>query len=166
MDLPASARRCATAGQRVSRKRIARLTAERGLLGRARRQRKKTTVADPAASRQSADLLQRDFAPQHHRLDSPWCGDISYVRTWQGWSYVATVIDLASRRIVGMAMADHLRSSLVTEALSTALAARQPAAGLIFHSDSGLPVHFDRVSPAAGAARYRPVALTTGTVLG
>ena len=123
-------------GQRVSRKRIARLMAHRGLVGRAKRRRKKTTIADPAASG-SADLLQRDFAPESHRLDSLWCGDISYVRTWEGWSYVATVIDLASRRIVGLAMADHLRSSLVTEALSTALAARRPDPGLIFHSDRG-----------------------------
>src|ERR1019366_6509703 len=66
-----------------------------------------------------------------------WCGDISYVRTWQGWSYLATVIDLASRRVVGLATADHLRSSLAGEALSMALAQRRPAPGLVFHTDRG-----------------------------
>jgi transposase InsO family protein len=123
-------------GLRASRKRIARLMAQRGLVGRAKRRRKRTTIADPAAKAQ-ADLLQRNFAPQAHPIDTLWCGDISYVRTWQGWSYLATVIDLASRRVVGLATADHLRSSLAGEALSMALAQRRPAPGLVFHTDRG-----------------------------
>lgn len=123
-------------GRRVSRKRIARLMARRGLVGRARRRTKRTTIADPAAVK-TADLLRRNFAPEAHALDAVWCGDISYVRTWEGWAYVATVIDLASRRVVGLAMADHLRASLVTEALETALTLRRPAPGLVFHSDRG-----------------------------
>ena len=123
-------------GLRVGRRRVARLMAQRGLAGRARRRRKRTTVADPAAKAQ-ADLLQRDFAPASHEPDSFWCGDISYVRTWEGWSYVATVIDLSSRRVVGLATADHLRASLACEALAMALAQRQPPRGLVFHSDRG-----------------------------
>jgi transposase InsO family protein len=67
-------------GLRASRKRIARLMAQRGLVGRAKRRRKRTTIADPAAKAQ-ADLLQRNFAPQAHPIDTLWCGDISYVRT-------------------------------------------------------------------------------------
>jgi transposase InsO family protein len=59
------------------------------------------------------------------------------VRTWEGWAYVATVIDLASRRVVGLAMADHLRASLASEALTMALTQRRPAPGLVFHSDRG-----------------------------
>ena len=59
------------------------------------------------------------------------------MRTWEGWTYVATVIDLASRRVVDLATADHLRASLVGEALKMALAQRRPAKGLIFHSDRG-----------------------------
>jgi transposase InsO family protein len=123
-------------GLRTSRKRVARLMARRGLAGRARRRTKRTTVADPAAAK-TADLLQRDFAPGAHALDTVWCGDISYVRTWEGWAYVATVIDLASRRVVGLAMADHLRTSLVSEALEMAVALRRPQEGLIFHTDRG-----------------------------
>ena len=123
-------------GLRVGRRRVARLMAQRGLAGRARRRTKKTTICDPAAKAQ-ADLLQRAFAPSAHELDSCWCGDISYVRTWEGWTYVATVIDLASPRVVGLATADHLRASLACEALEMALAQRRPAAGLIFHSDRG-----------------------------
>lgn len=123
-------------GRRVSRKRVARLMRQRGIVGRARRRRKRTTIADPAAAR-AADLLKRDFAPTSHGLDAAWCSDISYVRTWEGWTYVATVIDLSSRRVVGLAMADHLRTSLVSEALEMALAQRRPEAGLVFHSDRG-----------------------------
>jgi transposase InsO family protein len=123
-------------GRRVSRKRVARLMARRGLVGRARRRTKRTTIADPAAVK-TADLVQRSFAPEAHALDAVWCSDISYVRTWEGWSYLATVIDLASRRVVGLAMADHLRASLATEALEMALAHRRPAPGLVFHTDRG-----------------------------
>jgi transposase InsO family protein len=123
-------------GRRVSRKRVARLMRQRGIVGRARRRRKRTTIADPAAAR-AADVLQRDFAPTSHGLDAAWCSDISYVRTWEGWTYLATVIDLSSRRVVGLAMADHLRTSLVSEALEMALAQRRPEEGLVFHSDRG-----------------------------
>jgi len=134
---PRITRALRTAGLRVGRKRIARLMALRGLVGRAKRRRKRTTIADPAASGRATDLLQRDFAPEAHEIDTLWCGDISYVRTWEGWAYVATVIDLASRRVVGLALCDHLRASLASEALTMALTQRRPAPGLVFHSDRG-----------------------------
>jgi transposase InsO family protein len=133
---PRITRALRTAGLRVGRKRIARLMALRGLVGRAKRRRKRTTIADPAASGRATDLLRRDFAPEAHEIDTLWCGDISYVRTWEGWAYVATVIDLASRRVVGLALCDHLRASLASEALTMALTQRRPAPGLVFHSDS------------------------------
>ena len=123
-------------GRRVSRKRVARLMRQRGIVGRARRRRKRTTIADPAAAK-AADLLKRNFTPASHAIDAAWCSDISYVRTWEGWTYLATVIDLSSRRVVGLAMADHLRTSLVSEALEMALAQRRPEPGLIFHTDRG-----------------------------
>jgi putative transposase len=63
--------------------------------------------------------------------------DITYIRTWEGWLYLATVIDLASRRVVGWSMADHMRTELVADALRMAVAARRPGPGLIFHSDRG-----------------------------
>ena len=58
------------------------------------------------------------------------------MRTWEGWAYLATVIDLSSRRVVGLALADYLRASLAAEALAMAVTQRRPARGLIFHSDS------------------------------
>ena len=70
-------------------------------------------------------------------IDTAWCGDITYVRTWEGWLYLATVIDFESRRVVGFAMADHMRADLVTDALQMAINLRRPAPGLIFHSDRG-----------------------------
>jgi putative transposase len=79
--------------------------------------------------------VQRAFAPGDLALNRVWVGDISYPRTWEGWSYLATVIDLASRRVVGFALGDHMRTSLILEALRMALKARRPLPGLIFHSD-------------------------------
>jgi transposase InsO family protein len=66
-----------------------------------------------------------------------YVGDITYLWTWEGWAYLATVIDLASRRVVGWAIADHLEASLVCDALNMAIAARRPAPGWIFGSDRG-----------------------------
>ena len=124
-------------GVGCGRRRVARLMAVRGLAGRYKRRSKRTTVTDPAATPLASDLVRRAFAPAGLALDQVWVGDITYLRTWEGWCYLATVIDLASRRVVGFAMADHMRTSLVCDALRMALAARHPAPGLIFHSDRG-----------------------------
>jgi transposase InsO family protein len=123
-------------GRQHGRKRVARLMRQAGLVGRAAKRWKKTTIADPAAAAR-ADRIRRDFTADANQLNSRWCGDITYIRTWEGWLFLATVIDIASRRIVGYAMADHLRTSLVTDALANAIAARDPAPGVIFHSDRG-----------------------------
>jgi transposase InsO family protein len=123
-------------GQGHGRKRVARLMRSAGLQGLAARRWKKTTIADPAAAAR-ADRIRRDFTTDAGRLNSRWCGDITYIRTWEGWLFLATVIDIASRRVVGYAMADHLRTSLVADALANAVAARDPDAGVIFHSDRG-----------------------------
>ncbi|WP_372434254.1 IS3 family transposase [Micromonospora luteifusca] len=95
-----------------------------------------TTIPDPNASRRP-DLVGRDFTTNPAALDSRWCGDITYINTWQGWLYLATVIDLASRRIVGWTIADHLKTDLIDAALTDALARRRPTSGLVFHSDRG-----------------------------
>ena len=124
------------AGRRHSRKRIARLMRQARLHGRTPKRWKKTTIADPAAAAR-ADLVRRDFTANAAAVNSRWCGDITYVPTWEGWLYLATVIDIASRRVVGFAMADHLRTELVADALANAVAARNPKPGLIFHSDRG-----------------------------
>jgi len=126
-------------GERCSRKRVVRLMRAADRYGRTPRRWKKTTIADPAAATRP-DLIGRDFAVDPTKpamLDARWCGDITYIHTWQGWLYLATVIDLASRRVVGWATADHLRTDLVAEALTNAVNRRRPAAGVVFHSDRG-----------------------------
>ncbi len=77
------------------------------------------------------------FGPETVELDRVYVSDITYIWTWEGWLYLATVIDLASRRVVGWSMADHMRTELVADALEMAVAARHPTPGLIFHSDRG-----------------------------
>jgi len=124
-------------GVYTARKRVARVMASEGLCGRQKRRFKQTTIVDPTNAVAASDLLGRSFAPEALALDQAWVGDITYIRTWQGWAYLATVIDLASRRVVGFAVADHMRSALVVEALEMALKSRRPAPGLIFHSDRG-----------------------------
>lgn len=125
-------------GIHVSRKRVARLMRRAGLVGRCRRRSTWTTKADPAADHgQLVDLLRRHFGPDVTEINTAWCGDITYIPTWQGWLYLATVIDLGSRRVVGYAMADHMRTGLVTDALTMALDRRRPPPGLIFHADRG-----------------------------
>jgi putative transposase len=123
-------------GRRHGKKRVARLMRAASIHGRTPKRWRKTTIPDPAATAR-ADLIRRDFTTDAARINSRWCGDITYVPTWEGWLYLATVIDIASRRVVGFAMADHLRTELVADALTNAVAARNPAAGVVFHSDRG-----------------------------
>jgi transposase InsO family protein len=126
-------------GERCSRKRVVRLMRAADRHGRVPRRWKKTTIPDPTATTRP-DLIGRDFGidpDQPGQPDRRWCGDITYIHTWQGWLYLATVIDLASRRVVGWASADHLRTDLVAEALTDAVNRRRPAPGVVFHSDRG-----------------------------
>ena len=109
-----------TMGQRPSRKRMARIMRLAGLAGRNARRFRCTTVSDPLT--QIPDLIQRDFAPT--APNQLWVGDITCVRTWEGWLYLAVLLDCFSRRVVGWAMADHLRAGLPVEALRMALAGR------------------------------------------
>jgi putative transposase len=119
----------------VRRERVARLMRRRGLVGRCRRRWTKTTISDPQVA--AGDVVKRAFGPGTVELDRIYVGDITYIWTWEGWLYLATVIDLASRRVVGWALADHMRAELVCDALRMAIAQRRPAPGLIFHSDRG-----------------------------
>jgi transposase InsO family protein len=122
------------AGQVTSRKRVWRLMQAAGLVGRHPRAWKRTTLPGQAPV-SAPDLIGRDFTAQGP--NQKWCGDITYVKTWDGWAYVATVIDLHSRALVGWAIDDHMRTSLITDALDMAIAHRNPPAGVIFHSDRG-----------------------------
>lgn len=83
------------------------------------------------------DLVLRDFQPDPDGADTRWCGDITYIPTDEGWHYLATVIDIATRRVVGWATADHLRTSPVANALTAACSNRRPKGPVIFHSDRG-----------------------------
>jgi putative transposase len=117
------------------KRKVTRLMRQAGLAGRCKRRWRKTTIPDPAAER-ARDLIQRHFGPCEE-FDRRYVGDITYIATWEGWSYLATVIDLASRRVVGWALADHMRTELVEDALKMAFAQRAPEEGVIFHSDRG-----------------------------
>ena len=123
------------AGTECGKRRVRRLMRQAGLEGRAKKRWRKTTVADPAAEA-ARDLIQRHFGPCEE-VDRRYVGDITYIATWEGWAYLATVIDLSSRRVVGWALADHMRTELVSDALTMAFANRSPQRGLIFHSDRG-----------------------------
>jgi putative transposase len=118
----------------VGRKRIARLMREEGLSARAKRRFVKTTDSKhdlPIAP----NLLKRNFfssAP-----NKVWVGDITYLETHQGWLYLAVLVDLFSRRVVGWAMSERIDTALVMSALSMAVAQRRPARGFIVHSDRG-----------------------------
>ena len=124
----------AAGGHRLGLKRVWRLMRAAGLRGRHPKAWKKTTVAGRRPVN-APDLIGRDFTAQ--APNQKWCGDVTYVKTWDGWAYLATVIDLHSRSVVGWAIADHLRTSLVTDALDMAVENRQPPTGVIFHSDRG-----------------------------
>ena len=123
------------AGIHVGRARVARIMRTKGLIGVCRRRWIRTTLSDPDVI--AVDLLKRTFGPGTVELDRVYVGDVTYIRTWEGWLYLATVIDLASRRVVGWAMADHMRAELVCDALRMAIDARRPAPGAMFHSDRG-----------------------------
>ncbi|MFF8867998.1 IS3 family transposase [Streptomyces sp. NPDC015139] len=123
-------------GAGCGRRRVARLMRQAGLSGRHRRRRHRTTIPDPHAANRP-DLVLRNFQPDPAGLDTRWCGDITYIATDEGWLYLATVIDIASRRVVGWATADHLRTELVADALRTACHTRRPSGPVIFHSDRG-----------------------------
>jgi hypothetical protein len=78
--------------------------------------------------------------------DLAWVGDVTYVKTWQGWAFMATVIDCFSRRVVGWAIAEHMRTDLIIDALRMAIITRNPPPGVIFHSDRGSQGEFNRSS--------------------
>ena len=118
----------------VSRKRIRRLMRQAGISGLVKVKKGRTTIRVPGV-RVADDLVERKFRP-----DGPnvlWVADITYLRTWEGWLYLAAVQDAYSRRIVGWAMTEHMRTELVADALQMAVARRRPEPGLIHHSDQG-----------------------------
>ncbi len=121
-------------GRPLGRKRIARLMRDAGLAGVSRRKGTRTTTRRDAEARPAPDLVERDFTAE--RPDRLWVADITYIPTWTGFLYLAVVLDAFSRRVVGWAMANHLRADLVLAALDMAVGRRRPD-GVIHHSDQG-----------------------------
>jgi putative transposase len=140
-------------GVEIGRDRTGRLMRELGLAGVRRGKPKRTTIRDDAAAR-PADLVQRNFSAA--RPDRLWVCDLTYIRTWAGFGYLALVIDVYSRRIVGWALAGHLRTELPLEALELAVWTRRQGRldGLVQHTDAGsqyLAVRYADALAAAGA---------------
>jgi transposase InsO family protein len=141
----------------VGRRRVSRLMRLAGLEGRAKKRWRTTTIPDRDVER-AKDLIRRDFGPCRE-VDRRYVGDITYVATWEGWAYLATVIDLASRKVVGWALAEHMRTELVIEALEAAFTTRRPLPGAIFHSDRGCQY---TSGDYAAVARANGVVLSVG----
>jgi putative transposase len=118
----------------VGKKRVARLMRELGIHGVSRRRGVRTTIPDKRAAA-APDLVKRDFTAS--RPDETWVADITYVPTYEGWLFLAAVMDLYSRKIVGWSMRDDLEAPLVVDAISMAITRRRPATGLVHHSDRG-----------------------------
>lgn len=121
-------------GIRVGKDRVRKLMKQHGI--RAKTKRKFVVTTDSKHSLPVApDLVQRRFNPE--APNQLWCGDITYIATDEGWLYLAGVIDLFSRQVVGWSLQSHMQASLVKDALAMAWWRRRPKAGLIFHSDRG-----------------------------
>ena len=122
-------------GIEVGRDQVARVMREHGIEGKLRGRKKRTTIPDEAALERARDLLQRDFTAT--RPNEKWVADLTYIRTWNGFVYLAFILDCYSRRIVGWQLATHMRTELVLDALEMANGLRRPSEGLIAHSDRG-----------------------------
>lgn len=121
-------------GELCSRKRVAKIMKQAGIVAKMKKRFKVTTRANPKAM-PAPNLLQQDFTAE--KPNQRWVADFTYVATQEGWLYAATVMDLFSRRIIGLAMSEHMIADLVISALRQALIHRQPPADLIHYSDRG-----------------------------
>jgi transposase InsO family protein len=145
------------------RRRVFGLMRIAGLEGRCKKRRRRTTVADPDPEAAN-DLIQRHFGPCQE-IDRRYVGVKTYIATWEGWAYLAMVIDLASRKVVGWALADHMRTELVEDALTASFANRRPEEGVIFHLNLGTTRA--RTSPTSpGASAVEPGGHAVSAALG
>ena len=137
---------------RVGRKRVERLMKNAGISGLVKVKRGRTTIHVPGV-RVADDLVERRFQAQAPNV--LWLADITYLRSWEGWLYLAAIQDAYSRRIVGWSIAEHMRPELVTDALEMAVHRRRPEPGLIHHSDQGsqyVSLGFGQTARNAGIA--------------
>jgi putative transposase len=147
----------------VARCTVERLMRAQGIVGVGPAKTKKTTIPGPAPV-PAADLVRRNFSAS--RPDELWLADFTYVRTWEGWAYLAIILDVYTRRIVGWQLAPHMRQSLVTDAFEMALHARQEhEGGLIAHSDNGAQYTSCEYTERLIRAGIAPSRGRTGTAL-
>jgi transposase InsO family protein len=136
-------------GEVISRKTVAKTMRRLGLRGICPKRWKTTTVTDPGDT-YPADAVKRQW--DTGTLNTVWVGDITYLRTWEGWLYLATVIDACSRRVIGWAIADHMRTDLVEDALKMAITLRGELPGtVVFHADRGTQYASDQITRFAAA---------------
>ena len=150
-------------GIRVGRKRVERLMRQAGISGLVPKKRGRTTIRVPGV-RVADDLVERQFQP-----DAPnvlWVADITYLRTWEGWLYLAAVQDAYSRRIVGWSMAEHMRTELVVDALKMAVHRRRPEPGLDSPHRPGLAIRVTGLRPGSPRRRDRDLDGIQGRLLG
>jgi len=122
-------------GHQVGKQRVARLMKELGLSGTPKRRFKGSTTDSDHDNKVAKNLLARNFTAE--RPNQAWVGDITYLRVQHGWVYLAVLIDLFSRKVVGWKLESHMEAELCVEALNHAVATREPDAGLIHHTDRG-----------------------------
>lgn len=122
-------------GQTVSRKRVERVMRQHGIRARAPRRYRVCTTDSKHSLPVAANLLEQNFVAD--RPNQVWLADITYIPTGEGWLYLAVILDLFTRKVVGWAMRDHVRAELTIAALTMAIQRRRPAPGLIHHSDRG-----------------------------
>jgi len=120
-------------GENCGKNRVAKLMRENGISAVPKRRRRNGSYVQPQKAQ--SNILDRDF--NHDELNTAWATDITYIRTWEGWLYLAAVMDLASRRIIGWSMQRTMHSDLVLQALLSAVWRRRPQRAVIVHSDQG-----------------------------
>lgn len=137
-------------GTAISKRRCARLMKERGLRGRKKHRRRPRTTDSRHVHRPAENLLRQQPAPGG--ANQAWMTDITYIETAEGWLYLAAILDVWSRRVVGWACGPTLHVSLVLAALQAALRQRQPPKGLLHHSDRGVQYACHEYAAALSAA--------------
>ncbi len=142
-------------GKKISRRRVERIMRHHGVRGLVAQRRRVQTTDSSHAFPVAPDLLERKFSATS-KPNQVWLADLTYIATGEGWLYVAAIMDLHTRRIVGWSMRDHLRAELATSALMMATQRQRPAAGLIQHSDRGIQYACGDYQAALKAAGITP----------
>lgn len=150
-------------GRRVGRRRVERIMRRHGVRGLVARPRRVRTTDSRHAFSVAPNLLDRKFTAA--RPNQIWLADLTYIPTEEGWLYLAAVMDLHTRKVVGWAMRDHLRAELATSALAMAIQRQRPGAGLVHHSDRGIQYACGEYQEALAEAQITPSMSRKGNAL-